>query len=84
MGELATLPNIGKDTENQLNSVGIMTVEQLREIGSRKAWHMLRTRDDSACLHRLYGLEGAILGVKKSALSPETKRDLKEFFASFS
>jgi DNA transformation protein len=84
MGELATLPNIGKDTENRLNSVGIMTVEQLREIGSKKAWLMLRTLDDTACLHRLYGLEGAVQGVKKSALSPETKRELKEFFDSFS
>jgi len=84
MGELVALPNIGKDTEKQLNRVGITTIEQLRETGSKKAWLMIRGIDETACLHRLYGLEGAVLGVKKSALSPETKRDLKEFFSSFS
>ena len=83
MGELASLPNIGKDTEAKLNRVGITTAEQLREIGSRQAWLMIRSIDETACLHRLYGLEGAVMGVKKSALSPETKKELKEFFASF-
>ena len=83
MGELASLPNIGKDTEAKLNRVGITTAEQLREIGSRKAWLMIRSIDETACLHRLYGLEGAVTGVKKSALSPETKKELKEFYASF-
>jgi DNA transformation protein len=45
---------------------------------------MIRSIDETACLHRLYGLEGAVLGVKKSALSAETKKELKEFFSSFS
>jgi len=84
MGELAALPNIGKDTEEKLNKVGITTAAQLREIGSRQAWLMIRSIDETACLHRLYGLEGAVLGVKKSALSAETKKELKEFFSSFS
>ncbi len=84
MGELSALPNIGKDTEEKLNKVGITTAAQLREIGSRQAWLMIRSIDETACLHRLYGLEGAVLGVKKSALSLETKKELKEFFSSFS
>ena len=83
MGELASLPNIGKDTEAKLNTLGITTAEQLREIGSRQAWLMIRSIDETACLHRLYGLEGAVMGVKKSALSTETKKELKEFYASF-
>ena len=83
MGELASLPNIGKDTEAKLNTLGITTAEQLREIGSRQAWLMIRSIDETACLHRLYGLEGAVMGVKKAALSPDTKKDLKEFYASF-
>ena len=83
MGELASLPNIGKDTEEKLNKVGITTAAQLRETGSKKAWLMIRSIDETACLHRLYGLEGAVLGVKKSALPAETKKNLKEFYASF-
>ncbi|HDK7162428.1 TPA: TfoX/Sxy family DNA transformation protein, partial [Clostridium botulinum] len=33
----------------------------------------------SACIHRLLALEGAIQGVKKTALPQERKADLKDF-----
>ncbi len=36
MGELAKLPNIGKTVEEQLNRVGITTVEKLKEAGMVK------------------------------------------------
>ncbi|HKM41283.1 MAG TPA: competence protein TfoX, partial [Methanocorpusculum sp.] len=39
--------------------------------------------DETVCLHRLFGLKGAVFGVKKSALSTETGRELKEFYSSF-
>ena len=83
MGELAKLPNIGKVLEEQLNQAGITTYEELKEIGSRQAWLKIKAMDDTACLHRLYSLEGAILGIKKAALTTETKQDLKDFFHSF-
>ena len=35
MGELSKLPNIGKVLENQLNEVGINTVDELNDIGSQ-------------------------------------------------
>lgn len=38
VGELSFLPNIGKSVEDQLNEVGIETAEQLKEVGSKKAW----------------------------------------------
>ena len=80
MGELSKLLNIGPVVEEQLNQVGITTYDQLKEIGSRQAWLKIKAIDDSACIHRLYGLEGAVQGVKKSQLSPEVKAELKEFF----
>ena len=83
MGELAKLPNIGKVLEEQLNQAGITTYEELKEIGSRQAWLKIKVMDDTACLHRLYSLEGAILGIKKAELTTETKQDLKDFFHSF-
>lgn len=83
MGELAELPNIGKVLEEQLNQAGITTYEELKEIGSRQAWLKIKAMDDTACLHRLYSLEGAILGIKKAELTTETKQDLKDFFHSF-
>lgn len=80
MGELANLPNIGKSVEAQLNQVGIETYEQLKEAGSRQAWLKIKAIDATACIHRLYALEGAIRGVKKAELDPETKADLKDFY----
>lgn len=83
MGKLSKLPNIGSVVEEQLNQVGITTYEQLKEIGSKQAWLKIRAIDFSACIHRLYALEGAIEGIKKSQLSKVKKEELKEFYNAF-
>ena len=80
MGELLKLPNIGKTVEDQLLQVGINTVEELKKIGAKAAWLKIQEMDESACIHRLMALEGAIEGVKKTMLSEEVKADLKEFY----
>ncbi|MFR1518867.1 MAG: TfoX/Sxy family protein [Clostridia bacterium] len=80
MGELSSLPNIGEAVAQQLESAGIRTAEQLRQIGSKDAWLKIQQADPSACLNRLYALEGAVRGVKKSELPPEVKAGLKEFY----
>jgi len=38
MGELSKLPNIGKSVEEQLNLIGIYSLEYLKQIGSKEAW----------------------------------------------
>jgi DNA transformation protein len=83
MSNLSKLTNIGKVIEQQLYEVGITTYEQLKESGSKQAWLKIKSIDPSACIHRLYALEGAIQGIKKSQLSEETKAELKEFYYSF-
>ncbi len=81
MGELSKLPNIGKVVEEQLNQVGITTVDQLIDLGSKEAWLRIKAIDDSACINRLQGLEGAIQGIKKNDLpEKKTKEDLKEVY----
>ena len=80
MTELSKLPNIGKILEEQLNQVGITTVSELKEIGSKEAWLKIQKIDESACIHRLMALEGAIQGVKKTMLTDEVKVDLKKFY----
>lgn len=80
MGELSKLPNIGKTVEEQLIAVGIDTPDELKKIGSKAAWLKIQQIDDSACIHRLFALEGAICGVKKPMLSDEVKKDLKAFY----
>ena len=80
MGELSKLPNIGKAVEEQLCQVGIHTVEELKNAGAKAAWLKIQQVDESACIHRLLALEGAIQGVKKTMLPDEVKADLKEFY----
>ncbi|MGE9881030.1 TfoX/Sxy family protein [Blautia obeum] len=80
MGELSKLPNIGKVVEEQLNQVGIFTEEELKSVGAKQACLKIQQIDESACIHRLMALEGAILGVKKTQLSDEKKAELKEFY----
>lgn len=80
MGELSKLPNIGKTVEDQLVLVGIQTVDELKDIGAKEAWLKIQKIDESACIHRLMALEGAIEGIKKTMLSDEVKADLKEFY----
>ena len=82
MGELSKLPNIGQAVEKQLNDVGITTYEELKSIGSKEAWLRIKAIDDSACIHRLLAMEGAIRGVKKTLLDETIKKDLKEFYNS--
>ena len=80
MGELSKLPNIGKVVEEQLNDVGITTVNELINIGSKEAWLKIKEADDSACLNRLMALEGAIQNIHWHDLSDTDKKNLKDFY----
>ena len=80
MGELSKLPNIGKVVEKQLNDVGISTVDELINIGSKEAWLRIKEVDESACLNRLMALEGAIQNIRWHDLSEEDKKNLKDFY----
>lgn len=83
MSSLSDLPNIGKVLENNLLRVGIKTPEQLRSIGTEEAFIRIRTNvDQGACLHMLYGIQGAIEGVPDKLLSSDTKNMLKTFYKS--
>lgn len=80
MEKLSDLPNIGKEVERQLNEAGITTIGELKELGAEQAWLKIQEIDESACIHRLLALEGAIQGVKKTLLPEERKAELKEFY----
>lgn len=80
MINLSNLPNIGKKLEEQLNNIGITSAEELQSIGSKEAWLKIKSIDSSACINRLYALEGAIQGIRWHSLPKSTKDDLKSFF----
>ncbi|MDR2899839.1 MAG: TfoX/Sxy family protein [Clostridiales bacterium] len=80
MSELTSLPNVGKVLAQNLNAVGISTAEELRKVGTKEAFMRIRTVDPGACVQMLYGLHGAVTGIKDRELTKETKDELKEFF----
>ena len=83
MSALSKLPNVGKVLEENLLAVGIETPEQLREIGAKEAFIRIRLqRDHGACLHMLYGIQGAIEEIPDKLLAAEIKQNLKAFFNS--
>ncbi len=80
MSVLLDLPNVGKVLDERLNQIGICSYDELVAMGSKQAFLKIRERDAGACLHMLYGLEGAIEGIKDSLLSKEVKEELKVFY----
>lgn len=83
MSKLIHIPNIDKTLEEKLHSVGIDTVEQLREKGSRHVFLRIKTSDSSACYNMLLSLEGAVRGVLADELDEQVKDELKEFMEIF-
>ncbi|MDH6364570.1 DNA transformation protein [Enterococcus sp. PF1-24] len=83
MGKLIDLPNVGKVLEGNLIKVGIETSEDLRATGAEATFIKIRSLvDDEACLHMLYGIQGAIEGIPDKNLSEATKLKLKNFYNS--
>lgn len=80
MSELKQLPNIGAEIERQLNLIGIASYEKLKKAGSKEAWLKIYAMDTSACINKLYALEGAIKRIRKVDLTEETKNNLKAFY----
>lgn len=80
MARLSDRVNIGNVLEQQLESVGISSLEALTDVGSKAAWLRIQHIDPSACLSRLSALEGAILGVRWHTLDPAIRADLKAFY----
>jgi len=81
MTQLTDLPNIGSVLARHLQTAGIETPEALHEAGAEGAFLRIRALSNAdACLHELEALAGAVEGVRKSALPPERKAELRAWF----
>jgi len=74
---LSELPNIGKELEMRLNSVGIHNPAELAELGSVGVLKRLDVLNSPGCLNMLYALEGAIRGTRWHNLPSPLKDELK-------
>ena len=77
MKNLSELPNIGNAVANQLKQVGILDEDDLKSIGAEQAWLKIQQIDKTACINKLYALEGAISGIKKNFIAKRKKRSIK-------
>lgn len=80
MKKLSQMPNIGIVLEKLLLTAGIDTPDTLQKLGSQSAFIRIAKVDPTACLHKLYALEGAIQGQRWNSLPEERKKELKHFF----
>ena len=62
MGELSRLPNIGKEVERQLNEAGILSAEDLKNLGAEKAWLKIQKLDPFRLHSPALGLGGRFAG----------------------
>ena len=74
MKNLSELPNIGNAVANQLKQVGILDEDDLKSIGAEQAWLKIQQIDKTACINKLYALEGAILGIKNLCYQTKQKK----------
>jgi DNA transformation protein len=80
MTDLHDVPNLGKVLIEKLEQAGIHNLEELKAVGSEKAFLRILAFDETACLNMLMALEGAMEGIRWHALSRARKEELKHFF----
>ena len=78
-GRLSELINIGYQTEQLLNEVGIHTRYDLEKIGPVQAWRRIQIKQpEKITLQHLYRLAGALQGTHWQKLPNETMAQLHE------
>ncbi|HXK82082.1 MAG TPA: TfoX/Sxy family DNA transformation protein [Bacteroidales bacterium] len=72
--------NIGKVLELKLHSLGIETIERLRELGTEETFRRLKKIDRKASRALLFAIEGAIQDVRWHNLDEDRKTQLRDFY----
>ena len=75
-GSLAQLPNLGPKSQAMLASAGIVSVAELRALGSVPAFARVKAAVPSASLNLLWALEGALSGLPWQVVSREHRTSL--------
>lgn len=80
MKKLTDAHNIGKVLEMKLQSIGIDSLEKLKEAGTETAFSKVKEIDHNASRSTLFAIEGAITSVKWHELNEARKEELRDFF----
>lgn len=78
---LSEMPNIGKELAKKLTFVEISSSEELKFLGSKKAFLKIKTvYPEGGCINMLYALEGAIQDICWHKLGKNVKAELLVFY----
>lgn len=72
MGELSRLKGLGPKSEEMLNGIGVVTEDELRELGAVNAYLRVREKSDTS-LNLLYAIYGALEGKHWTDIAREEK-----------
>jgi DNA transformation protein len=79
MTEPKPLRNLGPKSTRWLASVGIVTMDDLYELGAVEAYRRVKAAyPQQVSLNMLWGLQGALLDLPWNELPPEMKKKLLE------
>jgi len=74
--DLAELPNFGPKSRAMLAAAGITSVDQLRQLGSVRAYLLVKATGANASLNLLWALEGALSGLPWQEVAREHRLSL--------
>ena len=80
--DLQDLKNLGKTSAQWLHAVGIHNASDLQRHGAVSAYQAVKARGFRASKVLLYAIEGALLNVHWSELSPDIKEQLNQQLAA--
>jgi DNA transformation protein len=73
---LAKLANLGPKSAQFMQRAGITSIEQLKRLGSVRAYSMVKHVEPSASLNLLWALEGALSGLHWQEVAKEHRTSL--------
>ena len=73
---LSELRNLGPKSQAMLSAAGICTLEQLRQLGSVRAYRLVKATGANASLNLLWALEGALTGLPWQEVAREHRLSL--------
>jgi DNA transformation protein and related proteins len=72
----ASLPGLGPKSQAMLAAAGIVSIEQLRQLGAVRAFVMVKRAGGNPSLNLLWGLEGALSGLHWQQVANEHRTSL--------
>jgi DNA transformation protein len=73
---ISDLPNLGPKSQQMLDRAGIVSLEQLRALGSVRAYARVKRNGGNPTLNLLWALEGALTGTPWQDVAREHRTSL--------